>query len=63
MTAAHAQDADVARLSQQLVALDADAELGGLAAYERLQARQALEQLKALGRPARLAPTQDKGAA
>jgi len=45
MTAAHAQDADVARLSQQLVALDADAELGGLAAYERLQARQALDVL------------------
>lgn len=45
MTTAHAQDADVARLSQQLVALDADAELGSLAAYERLQARQALDAL------------------
>ncbi|HET6604814.1 MAG TPA: OmpA family protein [Xanthomonadaceae bacterium] len=45
MTTAHAQDADVARLSQQLVALDADPELASLAAYERLQARQALEAL------------------
>lgn len=45
MTTAHAQDADVARLSQQLVALDADPEVGTLAAYERLQARQALDVL------------------
>ena len=45
MATANAQDADVARLSQQLVALDADPELGSLAAYERLQARQALEAL------------------
>ena len=45
MTTANAQDADVARLSQQLVVLDADPELGGLAAYERLQARQALDAL------------------
>lgn len=45
MATAHAQDADVTRLAQQLVALDADPELGTLAAYERLQARQALDAL------------------
>ena len=34
-----------ARLSQQLVALDADSQTASLAAYERLQARQAIEAL------------------
>lgn len=40
-----AQEAQVSRLSQQLAALDADPRLGSLAAYERLQARQALQRL------------------
>lgn len=40
---ASAQDANIERLSQQLVALDAHPELGPLAPYERLQARQSLE--------------------
>jgi len=40
-----ADDPDVARLTQRLVALDADASLGGLASLERLQARQAVEAL------------------
>lgn len=40
-----AQEPEVARLSQQLIALDADPELGGLAPYERLQARQAVDAL------------------
>lgn len=38
-----AQQPGVERLSQQLGALDADPELGSLAAYERLQARQAVQ--------------------
>ncbi|MDQ3288196.1 MAG: OmpA family protein [Pseudomonadota bacterium] len=42
---ASAQDPEVARLSQRLVALDADPALASLAAYERLQARQALDAL------------------
>ncbi|TWT18649.1 hypothetical protein FQY83_14835 [Luteimonas marina] len=42
-----ADDPDVAQLSQRLVALDADASLGGLASLERLQARQAVEALDA----------------
>lgn len=40
-----AQEPEVSRLSQQLIALDADPELGSLAPYERLQARQAVEAL------------------
>ena len=40
-----AQEPEVARLSQQLIALDADPTLGSLAPYERLQARQAVETL------------------
>ncbi|MGI8559856.1 MAG: hypothetical protein ACR2J7_00135 [Luteimonas sp.] len=44
--AAHAaEDADHARLSQRLVAIEADPARNTLAAYERLQARQALETL------------------
>lgn len=42
---AQAQDARAEQLGQQLMALDASPELGGFAAYERLQARQALEVL------------------
>jgi len=44
---AHAQDDEsaVAGLSQQLTALDANVETASLAAYERLQARQAIEAL------------------
>lgn len=44
---ARAQDSDavVAQLNQQLVALDANPDTATLAAYERLQARQALETL------------------
>ena len=45
---AHAADnPDVVRLSQRLQVLDADPATGGVAAYERLQARQALETLAA----------------
>lgn len=40
-----AQEGEVARLSQQLTALDASSELSTLAAYERLQARQAVQTL------------------
>lgn len=44
--AARAQDEGAAaRLSQQLTALDADSQTAPLAAYERLQARQAVEAL------------------
>ena len=44
---ARAQEGEgpAARLSQQLVALDADSQTASLAAYERLQARQAVETL------------------
>jgi hypothetical protein len=43
---AHAAgDSDHARLSQRLIAVEADPVRGTLAAYERLQARQALEAL------------------
>ncbi len=43
---AHAQDdIAVAQFLQQLTALDADNETAGLAAYERLQARQAIDAL------------------
>lgn len=38
---------NVARLNQRLVTLDADARTSGLASYERLQARQAIEALVA----------------
>ncbi len=38
---------NVARLSQRLLTLDADARTSGLASYERLQARQAIESLGA----------------
>lgn len=41
-----AQD-NVARLNQRLVTLDADARTSGLASYERLQARQAIDALAA----------------
>ena len=45
---AHAADnPDVSRLSQRLLALDADPATGNAAAYERLQARQALDALAA----------------
>ena len=45
---AHAADnPDVLRLSQRLQALDADPATGSVAAYERLQARQALDALAA----------------
>lgn len=46
-TPAAAQEGEgaAARLSQQLVALDADSQTASLAAYERLQARQAVEAL------------------
>ena len=40
-----ADNPDVARLTQRLTALDADAQLNTLAAYERLQARQAVDAL------------------
>lgn len=40
-----AQEPEVSRLSQQLIALDADPALGSLAPYERLQARQAVDAL------------------
>jgi len=42
-----ADDPDVTRLTQRLVAIDADASLGGFASLERLQARQAVEALAA----------------
>ncbi|WP_052101430.1 hypothetical protein [Novilysobacter arseniciresistens] len=44
---AHAQDGDAAvmQMSQQLAALDADPDTASAAAYERLQARQALDAL------------------
>ncbi|MEP6634763.1 MAG: hypothetical protein ABJA62_11205, partial [Luteimonas sp.] len=47
--AAHAAqgDADVAGLSQRLQAIEADAQLNTFAAYERLQARQAVDALAA----------------
>lgn len=41
----HAQEADVAALSQRLAAIEANPEVGAFAAYERLQARQALAAL------------------
>ncbi len=40
-----ADDADVARLSQRLQQLDDNLRLAGMASYERLQARQAVERL------------------
>ena len=43
--AAQEDEGAAARLSQQLVALDADSQTTSLAAYERLQARQAVEAL------------------
>lgn len=46
---AHAQVDRVAGLSQRLGAVEADPALSGLAAYERLQARQALERLVEAG--------------
>lgn len=46
MPAAHAaEDPDVARLSRRLTAVDADPGLNGFGAYERLQARQAVQVL------------------
>lgn len=42
-----ADNPDVLRLTQRLVALDADPSTGPMAAYERLQARQALDTLAA----------------
>ena len=42
-----ADDPDAARLSQRLVAIDADPTLGTFSAYERLQARQAVDALAA----------------
>jgi hypothetical protein len=42
-------DADVARLGQRLQALDADAAAAGLASYERLQARRAVDALATAG--------------
>lgn len=42
-----ADDSDLARLQQRLVALDADVALASLASLERLQARQALDALAA----------------
>lgn len=42
-----ADDPDAARLSQRLVAIDADAALNTFSAYERLQARQAVDALAA----------------
>ncbi|GAB2625950.1 hypothetical protein [Novilysobacter erysipheiresistens] len=42
---AQQDESAAARLSQQLVALDADSQTASLAAYERLQARQAVEAL------------------
>ncbi|MDR0183646.1 OmpA family protein [Lysobacter arvi] len=44
-TAIAADNPDAARLSQRLTALDADSTLNTFAAYERLQARQAVTQL------------------
>lgn len=40
-----ADDADAARLSQRLQQIDNDLSLAGMASYERLQARQAIERL------------------
>lgn len=40
-----ADNPDASRLAQRLTALDADAQLGSFAAYERLQARQAVDVL------------------
>ncbi len=45
-----AENPDVLRLSQRLQALDADPATTGAAAYERLQARQALQGLAGAGR-------------
>ena len=42
-----AEDPDAARLSQRLVAIDADAARNTFSAYERLQARQAVDALAA----------------
>ncbi|MBW3550128.1 MAG: OmpA family protein [Proteobacteria bacterium] len=50
---AQAQDAATAALSQRLAALEADAELGTFAAYERLQARQAIAALAEASRQER----------
>ena len=47
LPAAAAEDPDALRLSQRLVAIDADASLNGFAAYERLRARQAVDALAA----------------
>lgn len=44
--AAQAQEADVAALSQRVTALEADPQAAPLAAYERLQARQAIAALE-----------------
>jgi outer membrane protein OmpA-like peptidoglycan-associated protein len=44
-TGAFAQDAEVAALSQRISALEADPQTAPLAAYERLQARQAIDAL------------------
>lgn len=43
--AAPAQDAEIAALSQRLAAIEADPQSAPLAAYERLQARQAIDML------------------
>ncbi|GHA85741.1 OmpA family protein [Cognatilysobacter bugurensis] len=43
--AASAQDAEVAGLAQRIAALEADPQAASLAAYERLQARQAIDAL------------------
>lgn len=43
---AHAQDGDAAALSQRIAALEADPQAAPLAAYERLQARQAIAALE-----------------
>lgn len=42
---AHAQQAEAAQLSQQIIALDANPEYANVGAYERLQARQAVDAL------------------
>ena len=57
LPAAHAaDDPDVARLSRRLTAVDADPGLSGFGAYERLQARQAVQALAE-------APRRDRDAA
>ncbi|MFC0676860.1 OmpA family protein [Lysobacter korlensis] len=52
----YAQEADVAAFSQRIAALEADPQASSLAAYERLQARQAIEALAQ-------ARSRDRGAA